>query len=162
MKDNMEGKLWFAGLAATLYLFFGAMQMAVGLGLAPGLEGFLLIPPDFMGGFVLFVVGSIFIFGVKELNSGIREGISYVYVGIVIALVLSGIYLLILGGDTFGEATKPLVEGEDAEEDVAAEPGGEEDEDTIDRLKPIIYLGLVPLSGFLFWRNKFTLTQFAE
>jgi hypothetical protein len=166
METELQGKFWFAIIASVLYCFFGLMQIAAGLGIS-GIEGFLFISADIMGGFILLVIGTIFIFGVKEINSGIREGVSYVYVGIVIALLLSGIYLLILGGNAFGEAIGPVLESDeepaeesasesDSTEDMASE--GEGDSwSAWDDMKPIIYLGVLPLFGFLFWRNKFTL-----
>jgi hypothetical protein len=170
MDKELNGKFWFAIIAAILYCFFGLMQVAAGLGVS-AIEGFLLISADLMGGFILLVVGAIFMFGVKEMNSGISEGVSYVYVGIVIALLLSGIYVLILGGNAFGEAIGPVLEGGEEVEEVAEEVLPAE-EDTIledeeaeeeeswsawDDMKPIIYLGILPLFGFLFWRNRFTL-----
>jgi hypothetical protein len=110
------------------------------------------------------------------MKSGIREGVSYVYVGIVIALLLSGIYILILGGNAFGEAIGPVLGGEEeTEEEVGAmeeailegdsaeieEAEEEESWSAWDEMKPIIYLGLLPLFGFLFWRNRFTLKHLA-
>jgi len=143
IKKDMDNRVVFAAVVAVLYLFFGLMQIVAGIGYESGLNEALFVPADIMGGFMLMVVGFIFLFGVKELNSGVGEGVAYLYVGIVITLVLAGIYLLIMGSDA-----------------LSAYGLGSEDFDgwtPLDDLKPVIYLAVLPFLGFLKWRGRFTL-----
>jgi hypothetical protein len=163
MEKELIGKFRFAALAAILYLFFGAMQISVALGLISSSYG---IPADIMGGFILLVVGTIFLTGLREMGLGIREGVSYIYVGIVIALAFSVIYTVILGGDAFAEAIGPMLDGDELAYESAEADGGLETDDENPwviwhGMKPVIYLGALPLIGFLIWRKSFTLTQLA-
>lgn len=132
----------FGLIVGPLYIIFGFIQLAVGLGYSSGWTDALYIPKDIIGSLILVLLGAIFLYGVKELNEGTDEGVSFVYVGIFLALLWVVVYLLVMSASAL-EAY--MLKSEDFEEWVPA-----------DDMKPGIYLGILPLIGFLAWRHKFS------
>ena len=143
--DKIEkNKIYFGMLSGAFYLIFGIIQFIIGLGLGVELSDKLLIPNDIIGSFILVLIGVIFVFGVKELRAKNNEGIAYIYIGIFIALIYLAIYVLILAADA---AEAYLLISEDF---ATWSP--------LDDIRPGIYLGILPLVGFLIWRKKFKLS----
>ncbi len=140
---NNKGKMTFAAVAGIIYLMFGILQLAVGLGFGSGLTDAMFIPEDFIGGFILLVIASVFLYGFRELRAGIDEGAAYLYVGILLALLFVAIYLLVMGADALGAH---VIGSEDLEGWVP-----------LDDMRPGIYLGILPFLGYLAWRSRFTL-----
>jgi hypothetical protein len=142
MSENND-KMIFAGVVGLLFIIFGLIQIIVGFGYSAQWSELLFIPADLIGGFILILIGAIYLYGFKELKSGIQEGIAYVYVGILLSLGFLIIYLFVMGANA-----------------LSAYGLGSEDFigwTLLDDMKPGIYLGLLSLIGFLLWRKKFTL-----
>ena len=129
-KEN-RSKMVFGIIVGVLYLAFGFIQLIVGLGIRSKLTESLFIPNDIIGGFVLVLIGIIFLFGVKELYEGLNEGVAYIYVGILIALVFMIIYSLIIVANAIN--TYVLIN-----EDFSNWTPSED-------MRPGIYLGVIPI-----------------
>jgi len=139
-----RNKIWYGIAATKAYLIFGVLQI---LFVALDWESFLF-PSDMIGGFVLLVIGGVFLYGVKELSQGIHEGVAYIYVGIFLGLLFGLIYLLMMGAN-------------------AVEAYGFQNEDfatwtPLDDLRPGLYLCVVALIGLLVWRDKFSLKKLSR
>lgn len=134
-------KMIFALITGLLYLAAGILQILERFGIDTGVAGPLLIPGDFFGGFCFVVIGAVFLYGVKELAAGENLGVSYVYVGILMALVFLIVYLLIIGAGLLG---------------VLIGSGEYEGWTVMDDIRPGVYLGLLALLGYFSWRGKFT------
>ena len=151
MKIRVENKnkMVFGMLAGVAYALFGVIQIIVALDLElpfiSALAETMFIPKDIVGGFILVLIGVVFVYGLKELHAGINEGVAYIYVGIFFALIFLAIYLLIIAANAM-EAYMIL-----NPEFATWSPA--------DDLKPGIYLGIIPLLGFILWHGKF---QFGE
>jgi hypothetical protein len=143
-KEN-KSKMIFGIIVGVLYLVFGFIQFFVGLSIRSELTDSLFIPNDVIGGLILVLIGIVFLFGVKELNEGLDEGVAYIYVGILLALVFMIIYSLIIVANAIN--TYVLVN-----EDFS-------DWTPLDDMRPGIYLGVIPIIGILIWRSRFTLTR---
>lgn len=135
----------FSLAAGCIYLVFGVLQVIASLGFNSELTASLLIPSDTLGGFVLMIIGSVFIFGFKELYNNIDEGVSFLYVGILISLVFAGMYVLIMIGNAFGAY---VIQSENFKNWVP-----------LDDLKPSIYLSVLSVYGYYLWKEKIPLTK---
>ncbi|WP_406657014.1 hypothetical protein V7O62_00285 [Methanolobus sp. ZRKC2] len=138
--SNTSKKI-FALVAGILYVGAGLLQILERFGIQTGLADLLLIPPDFFGGFCFVVIGAVFLYGFKELTSGDYLGVSYVYVGIVLALIFMAVYLLIIGAGILG---------------LLIQSGEYEGWTIIDGIRPGIYLGFLALAGYIVWRDNFS------
>ncbi|MHC1576248.1 MAG: hypothetical protein ACXQTE_02735 [Methanosarcinaceae archaeon] len=138
-----KNKMFFALAAGILYVLFGCMQIVAQFGIKTGLAELLLIPGDIFGGLCLVVIGAVFLYGAKELNSGMNMGVSYVYVGILMSLVFMAVYVLIIGASLLEVY---LIQNEDYLE-----------WRIIDDIRPGLYLGLLSLAGYVAWRGRFSL-----
>jgi hypothetical protein len=95
---------------------------------------------DIIGSFILILTGIIFMYGILELNKGMREGSAFVYVGIVFSLFFMGIYLLNM-----------LINGIQAYIVMNSEF---DSWSPLNDLRPGIYLGLLSLIVLFMWREK--------
>lgn len=138
-----KGKMVFGSIVGSLYIIFGVLQIVVWFGLETEISEVLFIAPDIFGGFVLIVIGAVFLYGFKELNVGINEGVAFVYFGILLSLVFAVVYLLIMGADALGAYALGMEDFEGWT--------------PLDDVKPGLYLGILSLLGYLVWRDKFTL-----
>ncbi|MEZ5335806.1 MAG: hypothetical protein R2741_11510 [Methanolobus sp.] len=136
----------FSVITGFLYIILGLLQLSAGLGkvlvepdLHIPLTTLLFIPADIIGAFVLLLIGTVFIYGVMEMRSGIYEGVSYTFVGILIALIFAAIYMLVSTGNML-EAY--LLQNEDFI-----------DWTPLSDLRPGIYLAVLPLFAFLKWKD---------
>lgn len=145
-KPDTRIPLMFSVIAGSLYLLLGLVQLAAGVGkllIEPDLHiplaGMLFVPADIIGAFVLLLIGTVFIYGVMEMKSGIYEGVSYTFVGILIALIFASIYLLVSTGNML-EAY--LLRNE---EFIGWTP--------LSDLRPGIYLAILPFFAFIKWKD---------
>jgi hypothetical protein len=122
---------------------FGVIQLIVSLGIIPFLAEIIFFPRDIIGGVILILLGAIFLVGVKELRIGLSEGVAYVFVGIFLALLFCVIYSFVLAANAV-EAYLIL------NEDFSAWT-------PYDDLRPGLYLVVLPLTGYIYWREKFKL-----
>lgn len=148
-------KLFFASLTGGLYLIVGIMQFIFSLfsishiyatnDIISSIFDFFLTKADPIGGLILILIGSIFLYGVMELRQGIQEGIAFVYVGILIALIFTIIYGLV--------ATANWMEVSIFHDPEMIEWTLKED------IKPGLYLGILPLTGYILWKKEFKKMQ---
>ncbi len=88
--DSGKEKITFSLILGFLYILFGILQAVA----STGVVYIFLVPGNIMGTFVLIVIGSVFLFGHKELEEGISEGVAYIVVGIMLSLIFGALYLL--------------------------------------------------------------------
>lgn len=136
--DIGKEKTNFALIAGSLHLLFAALQGVA----ATGFVDIPLVPGNAMGVFVLTVLGLVFIFGYRELEQGIPEGVSFIVVGIMLSLIFGVLYLLVLGADA---VSAYVVKAENFE-----------DWTVMDGIRPEIYLSLISLYGYLRWKDEFS------
>lgn len=156
MKRDNSRKMLFALLMGSVYVLFGFIQLITGsskalFGLSTPedigrfVSEILFIPPDAIGGFVLILIGSVFIYGFVEIHSGKEEGIAYVYVGILLSLIFAGIYMLA----AFGDILEAYILKNEAFADWSI----------IDDIRPEIYLGLISSLAYLQWKDDFDIEE---
>ncbi|MDP6626934.1 MAG: hypothetical protein QGG50_03455 [Methanopyri archaeon] len=139
-----QRKRTYGTVAAVVYGLFGALQVLAGLGLPIALADALLVPSDIIGGLILLLLAVVSAFGLRELFADMDVGVAFIDAGIFFSLMFAGIYLLIFGTD----ALQAYVLG--SEDFAGWRP--------VDGMKPIIYLGILPLAGLLGSKNQlFTL-----
>ncbi len=152
MKMKAHSKMLLAFLLGCSYIIAGTIQSSTGIirilsgkpitsGLPHIITEALYIPHDILSGLILILLGTVFIYGFMELCQGIEEGIAYVYVGTLLAMIFAGIYLLVTTGNIL-EAY--LLKNEDF---IGWTP--------LDDLRPEIYLGFVSLIAYAKWKKQF-------
>jgi hypothetical protein len=82
----------FTLLIGIAYLSVGVVQILSSLQLIPPLVGF----SDFIGGFLLLIVASVFLTGVQPLSKNNQEGYAFVAVGYILAAILFGLQILVI------------------------------------------------------------------
>lgn len=147
-KPDTRIPMVFSMVCGSLYVILGLLQMAAGTGriilgseFTMPLANVLFIPADIIGSFVLLLIGCVFIYGVMELRSGTYEGISYAYVGILLAFIFAFIYLLVCTGNML--ETYLLMN----EEFAGWTP--------LSDMRPGIYLAVLPLLAYIKWKDIF-------
>ncbi|MDV2480662.1 hypothetical protein F8E02_01290 [Methanoculleus sp. Wushi-C6] len=132
-------KLIFGAALGALYLAAGSLQVIRAVvGPIPGLE-FLSLTGDPFGGFVLLVVGAVFVAGVRKFSAGAGEGAIFVSVGILLSVAFGLVDLLALGA----AGIDAYLVGEWAEWSAA------------DLVSHLLYLGVIGAAGFLAWERAF-------
>ncbi len=129
-------------MAAALYLLFGALQLVAGLGLGGGWSRALLLGGAAMDGMVMLIIGLVFLQGHRELRSGLREGVAFLYVGVLLA----AFFLLVQASQISASYLGAWTVGGDWESYSA-----------MDTISPFLYLSPLPLVGLMAWRGSFTL-----
>ncbi len=143
MADGMRGKEVFAFVVGGLYIMFGALQILAGLGMRGGWSEALLLGGGGIDGFIMVVIGLVFLQGHRELRSGLHEGVAFVYVGILLAMFFLIVQLTQISVSYLGSWT---VGGDWA--DYSAQ----------DTVSPFLYLSPLPLFGLILWKGGFSLT----
>ena len=84
--DTMKNSITviFSGIMGALYLVAGVLQ--IGSWVFPGLAAIEVVPPDVLSGFVLCVIGLVFLAGVPGLRSGTPGAIAFLLVGLLLSL----------------------------------------------------------------------------
>ena len=90
------GRLSF--IVGVTYAIVGVMQISVVLGLIGPIVGF----SDAVGGFMLLVVAAVFLSGVRPLSKDEQEGYAFVAVGFILAAILFGLQVLVIGTNFLG------------------------------------------------------------
>ena len=143
MEPEVRAKAVFSLVTGMLYLVLGALQLAVGMGLRGRWSELLLLAGGVPDGLVLMLVGAVFLQGHRELSRDLREGVAFVYMGILIALFFTIIELAEIGASYVGVLTL----------------GGDYTGYTpIDTISPALYLSPISAAGLWVWRKGFTLT----
>ncbi|MCK4582961.1 hypothetical protein KAU18_06565 [Candidatus Bathyarchaeota archaeon] len=85
----------YTALIGGLYALLGVVEILgwLGVEILPQLAGLFFVANDAFNGFVLLVVGLVYLKGVGSVMSGDREGLSYVSVGALMSTVLLALYL---------------------------------------------------------------------
>jgi hypothetical protein len=140
--DPLRGKAVFSGIVGGLYVLFGALQVMGGIGLGGGWSRALLLGGGPIDGFIMVIIGLVFVQGNRELRSGLHEGVAFVYVGILLALFFLLVQLTQIAASYLGAWTV----------------GGDwEGYSALDTVSPFLYLSILPLAGLIAWRGGFTL-----
>ncbi len=94
--NNLTGA--YVGLVGALYILVGLIEAATGFGIGPrpidAIGALFRVVGDPFNGFILCIIGSVYLKGVSAATSGDREGMSYVVGGAIMASVLLGFYVL--------------------------------------------------------------------
>ena len=96
-----EDGTWAARLALVVgsaYAIVGIIQIFASLGLIGPIVGF----SDFVGGFLLIIVAAVFLTGVRPLFKDEQEGYAFIAVGYILAAVLFGLQVLVIGTNLLG------------------------------------------------------------
>ncbi|WP_214044649.1 hypothetical protein [Methanomethylovorans sp.] len=148
---RLKEKMLFASFTGLLYVLAGSIQLFFSLCTMMDLcnmsyfksdiADLLFAPSDLIGSLILLLIGSIFIYGMLDLRNGSNEGIAYIYVGILISLLFAAVYVLVMTGNWMDSylLNDPEIKGWDFVND----------------LRPAIYLGALPLCGYLIWKKEF-------
>lgn len=147
-KPDTGVPMLFSVFSGTLYTLLGLLQLSAGISkvllgseVQIPLTGILFVPADIIGAFVLLLIGTVFIYGLMEMRSGIYEGVSYAYVGTLLALIFAAIYMLVSTGNML---ETHLLKNE---EFIGWTP--------LSDLRPGIYLAIIPLFAFIKWKDMF-------
>ena len=138
----------FGIFAAMLFIIFGILQSIISIGFFSSLGKLMLIPQDIIGGIILILIGIIFITGANQIKMGEKEGVAFVYMGILLSLFFLMVYLLVIMANA---STTYILQSPDYE-----------DWTIFDDLRPGIYLGLITIIGFLIWREKFSMSYLSK
>jgi len=133
------GKRIFAAVFGILYLAFGIAMIGSVIPALAGLTGQAGIPSDPAAGFVLSVIGAVFLFAYRELSRASADGPAFLYIGMVLSLVFAVVALLSLGA----QGIEIMIFGEG------------ESWDPVRLLVPMLYLGIGPAIGLFVWGRAF-------
>jgi len=138
-----SGKMIFAALVGAIYAVFGIVQILAGIlpDLAAALEPYL-IPGDIVQGFVLCVIGSVFLYGTAEMHTCRAGAEAFLYVGLLLSLAFSIIMLL----DICAIGIDTVIFGEE----------GENTWKIVSFAVPMLFLAVFSAIGFAAWGRKFT------
>ena len=90
-----EDGTWASRLALVVGLSYagvGIIQVFVALGFIGPIIGFT----DLVGGFLLIIVASVFLTGVKPLSKDEQEGYAFIAVGYILAAVLFALQIMVI------------------------------------------------------------------
>lgn len=135
----------FGAVLAVVYTMFGAVEVLAGLGLSGSWLETLRVQGSIMDGFVLLVIGAVFVFGLKAEKG---EGDGFVLMGITLGTLFLAIYLALLGANLLSL----LIFGSEHVEGWTL----------IDGIRPGLYLGLVAVVGGLAWRSRLSLARLSR
>jgi len=139
---DLRTRAVFSFIVGALYILFGALQTAAGLGLGGGWSEALALGGGAMDGAIMVIIGLVFYSGYRELRTGLHEGVAFVYVGILLAMFFLFVQLTQVSASYLGSWT---VGGEWADYSAA------------DTISPFLYLSPLPLAGLWIWKGGFTL-----
>jgi len=133
-------KTTFSAIFGTLYWLSGLTMIISAL--VPALAesaGQFMIPADPAAGFVLCVVGTVFLFAYQRLTAGTGNGQAYLYVAMGLSLVFGIVALLSV-----------LAVGADL-----VLFGDDESWDPVQILVPMVWLAILPAIGLYTWGRVF-------
>ena len=82
----------FTLIIGIAYLIVGVVQILSSLQLITPIVGF----SDFVGGFLLIIIASVFLTGVSPLSKNNQEGYAFIAVGYILAALLFGLQVLVI------------------------------------------------------------------
>ncbi len=92
LPKNGRWPSFFTMVIGITYLIVGIVQVLSSLQLIVPITGF----SDFIGGFLLIIVASVFLTGVKPLSENNQEGYAFIAVGYILAALLFGLQILVI------------------------------------------------------------------
>lgn len=92
----------YSAIVGIAYAAIGLIEILGELGLKASFMETLLIPSSIFGGFMLSVIGIVYLSGISLQGQGNREGLSYLAVGSLLSAVYFGVYICIMGANAFG------------------------------------------------------------
>jgi predicted small integral membrane protein len=135
-----RGKIIFAALFGILYLIAGITMIVSAVIPALGeLTGSYYIPSDPAGGFVLCVIGAVFVFAYRELSRASGDGPAFLYIGMALSVIFGIVALVSLGA----QGIEIMIFGE-------GEPW-----DPLQLAVPMLYLAFGSLAGLSAWGRAF-------
>jgi hypothetical protein len=96
-----EDGTWSSRLALVVGLAYtgvGILQILISLGLVKPIMGFT----DVLGGFLLIIIGAVFLTGVKPLSKDEQEGYAFIVVGYILAAVLFALQVMVIITNALG------------------------------------------------------------
>jgi len=87
-----------AGLAGVVYFSVGFLQIASLAGVLPPITG----QGDLLTGLLLIIVAAVFLKGIRPLSEGTEEGYAHLVVGYMLATILFGLQVLVIGTNALG------------------------------------------------------------
>ena len=107
-KSNRQIVAIYSAIIGLLYMATGLLEIFGGFGvevsLLAGVANALYVVGDIFAGFVLVVIGAVYLRGLIALSKGEREGLSYVTVGALLSASLLGLYLFTIFSNGLGLA----------------------------------------------------------
>jgi len=104
----------YSAIIGIAYMAYGLIEMT---SWATGPMNLPLSPSqDIFAGFILLIIGSILVYRIKALLDMKYEGLSFLFVGLVLSAIIGIMYILIMGADALDAA----ILGESWEFDAAA------------------------------------------
>jgi len=135
-----RGKIIFAALFGILYPVFGLTMIASAvIPVLADLTGPYSIPADPAGGFVLCVIGAVFLFAVRELARASADGPAFLCIGMFLSVVFAAVAFISLGA----QGIEIMIFGE----------GGTWD--PLQLAVPMLYLAFGSLAGLSVWGRAF-------
>jgi len=129
----------FGTIVGALYIMFGILQILTATGLDLGISSILLIPEDLIGGFVLIIIGLVFVQGAFRSRRSRNESMSFILVASILGAFFMIVYTLIMIADVL--EARVLVNDD------------WENWKLIDSIRPGIYLGVLSILGYVISRN---------
>ncbi len=102
----MDGKVRAIGIYSAIigiaYIVYGLIEMTAWVA---GTVQFPLSPsPDIFAGIILVVIGSILVYRIKDMLDMKYEGLSFLFVGLILSAIIGIMYILIMGADALDAA----------------------------------------------------------
>jgi len=140
----MNGKSCFALAVGLTYGVFGTMQTIYSIGVDSPLFEALLLENSIIGGIILVIIGIVFLSGYFKTIKDPVEGIAFIFTGILVSVLYMALYIMVL----LANAMLGLMESSGL--NVQAD------------LIPLVYLGVIPLLGYIVWRHSFSFIKLSK
>ncbi|MFW9793255.1 MAG: hypothetical protein ACFFEE_03045 [Candidatus Thorarchaeota archaeon] len=98
LPENGKWPSIFTLIIGLSYLTVGVLQVLSSVGVVPPIIGFA----DLIGGFLLIIVASVFLTGVKPLSENNQEGYAFIAVGYILAAVMFTLQVLVILTNALG------------------------------------------------------------
>ena len=92
LPEDSKWPSFFTLVIGIAYLCVGVVQILSSLQLISPIIGF----SDLIGGFLLIIVASVFLTGVRPLSENNQEGYAFIAVGYILAALLFGLQVLVI------------------------------------------------------------------
>lgn len=96
-KGNGQMVAIYSTILGLLYVLMGLLEIVgwfgVEIPMLAGVAGAFFVVGDAFAGFVLVVIGAVYLSGLGAVSRGDREGLSYISVGALMSTVLLALYI---------------------------------------------------------------------